>query len=271
MEVERPKVKRGRKDPSREEIEEHLATAHAVHRSWCGHCVRARATLHRHGSNKDPEEEEGALPTIAIDCFWYSEEKKDTANLHVKDNKSKHVWASAVPQKGVDDYAVNFLINCLKETGYQRLVLKSDNENSIKALKEKVKAEVQGIEVILNDGPTGDKQANGLAEVAVRETKRQSRALFSELEERLGKIEPSHPLLLWLSRHATFCLSRFKIGDDGKTPYTRLTGRKWKRPMVQFGERVWFRPLTARAETLKPKCLRAYTCAPMEGTQMCSA
>ena len=123
--------------------------------------------------------------------------------------------------------------------------MKSDNENSIKALKEKVKAEVQGIEVILNEGPTGDKQANGLAEIAVRETKRQSRALFSELEERMGKIEAYHPLLLWLSRHATFCLSRFKIGDDGKTPYTRLTGRKWKRPMVQFGERVWFRPLAA--------------------------
>ena len=244
VEVARAKVARSPKDPTREEIEEHLATAHAVHRSWCGHCMRARTTLHRHGSAKD-EEEEGSLPVIAIDYFWYSEEKKDTANLQVKDSKSKHVWASAVPQKGVDDYAVNFLINCLKETGYQRLILKSDNENSIKALKEKVKAEVQGIEVILNEGPTGDKQANGLAEVAVRETKRQSRALFSELEERMGKIEAYHPLLLWLSRHATFCLSRFKIGDDGKTPYTRLTGRKWKRPMVQFGERVWFRPLAA--------------------------
>ena len=141
VEVARAKVARSPKDPTREEIEEHLATAHAVHRSWRGHCMRARTTLHRHGSAKD-EEEEGALPVIAIDYFWYSEERKDTANLQVKDSKSKHVWASAVPQKGVDDYAVNFLINCLKETGYQRLILKSDNENSIKALKEKVKAEV---------------------------------------------------------------------------------------------------------------------------------
>ena len=245
VEVERPKVSRSPKDPTREEIEEHLATGHAVHRSWCGHCVRARTTLHRHGSTRDEEEEEGSLPTVAIDYFWYSEDKKDTANLQVKDSKSKHVWASAVPQKGADDYAVNFLINCLKETGYQRLVLKSDNENSIKALKEQVKDNVRGIEVILKESPTGDKQANGLAEVAVRETKRQSRALVSELEERLGKIPPKNPLLLWLSRHATFCLSRFKIGDDGRTPYTRLTGRKWKRPMVQFGERVWFRPLEA--------------------------
>ena len=68
---------------------------------------------------------------------------------------------------------------------------------------------------------------------------------MSELEEHLGKLEDTHPLLTWLSRHAAFCLSRFKIQDDGKTPYQRLTGRKWNRPMVTFGEKVYFRPLDA--------------------------
>ena len=43
-----------------------------------------------------------------------------------------------------------------------------------------------------------------------------------------------------------FCLSRFSIKDDGRTPYQKLTGRKWNRPLVRFGERIFFRPLDAR-------------------------
>ena len=48
-----------------------------------------------------------------------------------------------------------------------------------------------------------------------------------------------------MSRHAAFCLSRFSIKEDGKTPYEKLNGRKWNRPMVCFGEKIFFRPLDA--------------------------
>ena len=33
-------------------------------------------------------------------------------------------------------------------------------------------------------------------------------------------------------------LSRFSVGHDGMTPYERLTGRKWARPMIEIGEVV---------------------------------
>lgn len=243
VEVQRPRVAKNVATPSAQELDEHLATAHAVHRSWCGHCMRARATNARHSTVSRDEDSE--IPIVSIDYFFYGEKEGESTNLQVKDSHSKMTWATTIPMKGPDLFSVNFMLACLNETGYNRLILKSDGEPSIIALKREVKAKATGIEVILQEAPTGDHSANGAVEVAVRDEKRQARALLSELEEHLGKLEDTHPLLTWLSRHAAFCLSRFKIQDDGKTPYQRLTGRKWNRPMVTFGEKVYFRPLDA--------------------------
>lgn len=100
------------------------------------------------------------------------------------------------------------------------------------------------IEVVLEEGKTGDKQATGSVEVSVRETKRQCRAMKSYLEEKFGlQIPERHAILTWLARHGNFLMSRYRVGQDGRTSYERLKGRKWRRPMVTFGERVWFRRL----------------------------
>ena len=71
---------------------------------------------------------------------------------------TRFVWASVVPAKGVDLYAV----------------LKSDNESSIKALKSAIKEGIKSVEIVIvmEEGKTGDSQSNGSCEVAVRETKR---------------------------------------------------------------------------------------------------
>ena len=38
-------------------------------------------------------------------------------------------------------------------------------------------------------------------------------------------------------------MSKMRIGKDGKTSEIRRTGRRWRKPMVQFGENVWFRKI----------------------------
>ena len=243
VEVQRPRVARNVATPTAQELEEHQATAHAVHRAWCGHCMRARATAARHQTVSHDEESE--VPVIASDYYYFGEKEGETANLEVKDCRSKMTWSTAVPAKGPDPFVVNFLLACINETGYRRLILKSDNEPAIIALKRETKAQTKDCEIVLQEAPTGDHSANGAIEVAVRDQKRQVRALLSELEEHYGKIEDTHPILTWLSRHAAFCLSRFAIKDDGKTPHQHLTGRKWNRPMVTFGEKIYFRPLDA--------------------------
>ena len=73
--------------PTTQELEEHQATAHAVHRSWCGHCMRARATAARHQTVSHDEESE--VPVITLDYF-FGEKEGETANLEVKDDLGYH-------------------------------------------------------------------------------------------------------------------------------------------------------------------------------------
>ena len=106
---------------------------------------------------------------------------------------------------------------------------KSDSEPAILALKKEAKVQAKDVEIVLQEAPARDHSANGAVEAAVRDQKRQIRI---EVEENLGELDDTHPILIWLSRHAAFCLSRFSIKDDGRIPYQKLTGRKWNRRLV---------------------------------------
>ena len=67
--------------------------------------------------------------------------------------------------ESADPYTtMNFVIQCIEmhrgDGLYQRLVLKSDNEASIKALKDAVEKGISGVEVLLEESKTGDSQSN---------------------------------------------------------------------------------------------------------------
>ena len=68
--------------------------------------------------------------------------------------------------------------------------------------------------------------------------------LRSQLEQRLGnRTDEKDPLMSWIPRHAANCVSRYRLMDDGRTPDQRRCGKTWKRPVVEFGESVHFRPV----------------------------
>ena len=73
-------------------------------------------------------------------------------------------------------------------TGHKRVILKSDGESSIKALKEAVKNSVKfslGVEV----SPVGDSRANGEIERAIKTVQGQVRTLrMSTTKQNLTKI-----------------------------------------------------------------------------------
>ena len=81
---------------------------------------------------------------------------------------------------------MKFVASFLKNLGHRKVVLKSDGEPSVVALKEAAAKET-GIDWISEESPVGDHQANGLAENACKEVKRQVRVLRSALEEKLSK------------------------------------------------------------------------------------
>ena len=89
--------------------------------------------------------------------------------------------------------------------------------------------------------PEGGHMANGRVEMAVREVKRQCRTLRICAQQNTSvRIADDCPLLSWLPR---FAAQVMRIGKDGKTSEMMRTGRRWRKPMAQFGEKVWFRKI----------------------------
>ena len=133
--------------PSADEIGAY-AVSHIPFRSWCPHCVRGRGKSyahHRVHRSDDPD----AVPVISIDYGFLGapgELPSDAVGgakmpvLVVRDRKSKALFTHLVPSKGVEHfYPEQALCRDIKFLGYPSVVIKSDQEPSIKAVAEAVK------------------------------------------------------------------------------------------------------------------------------------
>ena len=104
--------------------------------------------------------------------------------------------ATVVDRKGASDYAIPFLTAFIKSLGFNRILVRSDNERSLLSLIEREMCNLTGVEFVLMTSPEGDHSANGLAEVGGREIKAQRRMLRSQLEQPLGtRIDEKDPLM----------------------------------------------------------------------------
>ncbi|CAE7372762.1 GIP, partial [Symbiodinium sp. CCMP2592] len=249
-EQQRAVVPKSPDQPTADQITQHEASGHAVHRSWCVHCQRARKMVNPHRKVRRAELET-SLPTLHMDYFFLGKDNQEDdvmPHLVVRCDKTRRTWATSLPEKGTHPYNVTWLAGIIREAGWKKMCLFSDNENAMKALKRKASEEVKGVEFDLRECPTSTEHenapANGVAEAAVKEVKRMVRAIVSELETNL-KIEVGvdHPILAWIARHAAFLLTRFRIGEDGKSASERTLGRPWRRPTIVFGEQVMFKPV----------------------------
>ena len=120
--------------PTPEMIAAH-EVSHLPFRSWCAFCVRGRGQSCAHPRVDQGDE---SLPVIAVDYMFGGTPDAPATDLPiliVHDRWSKSVWSHPVPAKGIEDpHGSRSLLRDLEETGYKRLVLKSDQEASIRAL-----------------------------------------------------------------------------------------------------------------------------------------
>lgn len=148
------------------------------------------------------------------------------------------VGAHVVPKKGKEAFAIKVLAKDISLLGYPKVILKSDGEPAIVALKDAVKLEV-GIEVIKEESPAGDHQANGHVEAAVRHVQGQFRTMRSALEGRLGsKAKEGWDVIPWLVSHAAATINRRRVGEDGMTAFRRWEGKDFRTNVAEFGESV---------------------------------
>ncbi len=88
--------------------------------------------------------------------------------LVVQDNKTNKLVAKVVPTKGTKEYARKAVRRFVEQVRYNMVLLKSDNEPAILALKEAATRETNA-QIVMEEAPVGDRQASGVAEYAMQE------------------------------------------------------------------------------------------------------
>ena len=238
-EARRPNTLRDPGAPTPREIEEHNV-CHIPYRSWCPSCVSGKA---RDKPHRSVEQDEKILPEVVFDYCFMGVEGEETVAIQVaRDRKSRMLFAHAVPRKGMThEHGAAAMVKDLAMLGHGKLILKCDGEPALRSVQEEVKSRREQA-TILENSPVGDSRANGAAERAVQAVQEQVRVLRHALEARIGaKIKGSHPIIAWLIEHAADVLNRYHVGEDGRTPYERLKGKRYQGDAVEFGERIHYK------------------------------
>ena len=144
------------KAPTAREVEEHMLT-HVPFRSWRPHCVAGQASAHARRCKPVVDNENG-VPMVSMDYMFMTSKHKgnkdevkdeDCADqdekglpiLVISDHETGMTFASVVQKKGAHPYSVLRVCNDLALLAHPKLILKTDGEPAIQALKEAVQAE----------------------------------------------------------------------------------------------------------------------------------
>jgi hypothetical protein len=111
-------------------------------------------------------------------------DEKGMPILEARDDQTKMTMAAVVPEKERNPYSVTKLSNFIQLLGYQKLVVKSDNQSCIMALKRAAKGESE-VELVFEESPVGDNDGNGMVEATIKQIQGQFRTMKSALEERI--------------------------------------------------------------------------------------
>ena len=192
--------------PSKEEWDNHMRS-HIPFRRWCPFCVKGRSKSGAHrGREKSEEEKKNEVPVISIDYMEpkSEEEKKRLIKslpiIGMIDRHDKWVSSMMVPQSGLDSYAVGAVVREIELSGYNQLILKSDQGPDILNLLRAVKRErKEDIRIMPEESPVGEHQSNGEVERVNQTLQGQFRSMKLALESRYGGvIRSDHSIFPWL-------------------------------------------------------------------------
>ena len=200
---------------------------------------------------KDMEETEDQMAKISIDYMYFHERsgqgKVDNYNppqLVMVDHRKGRVWVYGAPNKGTLEGAAwlpKRIPQDLDMCGYKDITIqfKSDQEPAIVNLQIATQEVRQG--VIPTNSPVGESDSNGRVEGAIRRVQEKVRALRHHsacgIQQRLPD---DSPIMAWSIRWAGEFISKYSVGDDGKSAYERIRGEQCAVPIVPFGEAVMY-------------------------------
>ena len=180
--------------PSAAQVAAHNIT-HLPYQSWCPHCVASRRpnTHHRRSSSSGPQRADPLL--VADYCFVRGNDDAECVTVLVaRIYPSRAMLATVVDAKGPEPNAVARLARFLRDTGYSKIIYRSDQEKAIvKLFEETFKASSregmlhnpQLTQMVPEASAVGESQSNGRAENAVQKFEDLLRCYKSALETHL--------------------------------------------------------------------------------------
>ena len=153
--------------------------------------------------------------------------------------------ATTVPMKGsMGQLALDKALELIAEAGdaNQRIMVKTDQEASVKALIEDLVAQREEGRTIVEESPVQSSGSNGVVERAAQSIEGQIRVVLMALEEKIGRqLDPEEAVVTFIPEYSAYVLNRLEVGKDGKTAYERTRGKKATVVGLEFGEKVLWR------------------------------
>ena len=242
-----PRERKAPMKPSPEEVARHNLT-HIPRRMWCKICAEADLQEDPHKRSKIDHKGDG-IPEIHMDYKELHKGKRPF--LILRERATGGTFGLRCSHKGPsDEWAVKRCAEKIEQWGFERvrLVVRSDGEPAIKAMREAIKHARKG-ETAFGTSPPRDPQSNGVAERAVKEFMGQMRKLKLGLESRLRTTIPNdHALIDWIAQHAGLLIAKYLRGSpDGFTAHYRMFGKDYNGDLAEFGECVWAKPKRVQA------------------------
>ena len=154
--------------------------------------------------------------------------------------KPMTIWGET---KGATDHLASSVADFVNKLFVGRFKLRCDNEPSIMAVAEKVKAKIPD-KVVADRTPRHSTVSNGLAERAVGKIGEQLSTLRYDTQNRYKtRISPDSAIWPWMVRYAGFCVTKYVRGAGGVTPFRAAYARDYTQFFVPFAETVLFKTL----------------------------
>ena len=203
---------------------------------------------------------ESSVARVVMDYGFLHEEEAVKETEHGSEVESKvsmtvlvmletmcaSVWSYAIEGKGAIsvEWVAQQVVDDLETVGLskERIITKTDQEPAIIQLQQEVAARRKDAGTALENSRVGDSDSNGKVERAIRDVKGMIRTLRCSIEEKTKKnIRLDSNIVPWIVRHASYILTRCKVGPDGKTAMQKMKGRRVNVPWIPFGESVLFK------------------------------
>ena len=235
-------------EPTAAERAAHALT-HLPFQPWCDDCVsgKSKESPHRRRSAEEEVSVE-RLPVVQIDymflgreCDELPEESALLTFLVAVDVESGYPFAMQVPRKGMEHgkYALENLDLFLNRLGYDKVILQHDAEHAVGAVAKALQRHLGSARVRVRSAPVKSHQSQGSVESANAFLAGQIRTLWASMKQRYPELEPTHNVMPWLIRHASWLIARYHVRTRDKlTPYRITQGVDYTKLICQYGEVV---------------------------------